>query len=140
MLNLWIIFIVPALAFAADPQSQQRTTVNFPSNNNGVSSPQQPLIPNSVGMQSQANVGVTVGDAPYPINPNTMAYYRNLEMQPGGGQPGAVFPPEHVPNFYFNAGFNKGNSLFKHRHNICKLTDFSMGRSRIPDSGRSDWR
>ena len=89
MLNLWIIFIVPALALAAD--QQQRTTGNSLSNN-GVSYPQQP---NSVDMQSQVNVG----DSPYP-NPNTMAYYRNLELQPG--------PPGQVPSFYFKAGFNKG--------------------------------
>lgn len=45
---------------------------------------------------------------PYPNNPN-MGYYRELPPNVGPGQ-GALYPPE-VPNFYFNAGFNKGLNL-----------------------------
>lgn len=119
MANLWIILILPAIALAAD--QQQRTTVSFPSNA-GVSPQQQQQQPmsNGVNMQpGQGNVGVNIADPSYNANgannnPNMAAYYRNLDLQ--GGQ-GAVYPPE-VPNFYFNAGFNKGdesNSISKCR-------------------------
>jgi hypothetical protein len=139
MTHFWILFILPAIAFAAD----QRTTVNFPSN--GGSSQQQ--SPN--GGQSM-NAGVSVPESffrnpastmperqsmngggqqnivveAYP-NPNmNIGYYQSRNPVVAGAygppepvQPGVVFPqgPAEVPNFYFNAGFNKGQyfiSLF----------------------------
>jgi len=132
MTHFWILFILPAIAFAAD----QRTTVNFPSN----AGPSQQQSPN--GGQSM-NAGVSVPESffrnpastlperqsmngggqqnivveAYP-NPNmNIGYYQSRNPVVAGAfgppepvQPGVVFPqgPAEVPNFYFNAGFNKG--------------------------------
>jgi hypothetical protein len=131
MANLWILFILPAIAFAAD----QRTTVNFPSNNG----PSQQQSSNGAGMQQssapdsffrnpaptlperQSMVGgqqsVVVEGYPNPNmgyypsrNPVVSGNYGPHDPMPSG--PGVVFPqgPAEVPNFYFNAGFNKGNN------------------------------
>lgn len=97
----WIVFILPGLVLAADPQQR---TVSFPTNNNGMSPQQQQNIPN--GNQNPISMAES-----YPNNPN-LGFYRNMELPPNVG-PGqaALYPPE-VPNFYFNAGFNKGLDLF----------------------------
>lgn len=80
--------------------ADQRTTVNFPANNNGQQQSPQQAAPQG----NQANVGVSVGEFQ---NPN-MGYYRNIELPPTTGP---IFPPEG-PNFYFNAGFNKGKFIW----------------------------
>jgi hypothetical protein len=120
MASLWIILILPAIALAAD--QQQRTTVNLGSNP-GVSPQQQLQQPMSNNMQP-AGQGVNIADPSYSNpnganNNNMAAYYRNLDLQQGGQ--GAVYPPE-VPNFYFNAGFNKGESLDESNSNFKKYT------------------
>lgn len=80
-----------------------------------------PALPERSSMTGQPNVDVSVAQS--FANPNTMGYYRNPVVsgtygppEPQGFQPvgpGAVFPQAaaEVPNFYFNAGFNKGNHL-----------------------------
>lgn len=100
---MWILVILPCLVMAAD----QQRTVTFQAN--AGPSAQSPVQQNG----NPASVGVTMAES-YPGNPLNQ-YYRNLELPPnlGGGQGGAIFPPE-VPNFYFNAGFNKGD--------VCSFT------------------
>jgi hypothetical protein len=133
MTNFWILFILPAIVFAAD----QRTTVNFPSNigpsqqqtsSNGQqqsSAPDSffrnpvPTLPERQSMTG-GQQNVVVESYPNPNNMN-MGYFQTRNPVVAGGfgppepmQPGVVFPqgPAEVPNFYFNAGFNKGKHLF----------------------------
>lgn len=106
---------------AADPQ---RTT-SF--GNSAGQLPQQQPVSTNGGNQSPM-MGPSMGEA--FNNPNNMGFYRNLELPPnvGPGQ-GAIFPPE-VPNFYFNAGFNKGIMLIvflKERQFKLKLKVWDSG-------------
>lgn len=86
MSHLWIVFIVPAIAFAAD----QRTTVNFPSN----AGPSQQQ-PSNVG---QSNAGVSVPESFFRNPSSTLPERQSMN----GGQQNIVV--EGYPNPNMNIG------------------------------------
>ncbi|XP_057374079.1 uncharacterized protein LOC130694955 [Daphnia carinata] len=135
MTYLWMLFILPLIAAdqrttvnfptnSGSSSTQKRDSNGGKTDNGGNGGDSYYVVPNPVlperppMMVGPPNMDVAVAQT--YANPNMMGYYRTpvvggvygppepQTFQPVG--PGAVFPQgtPDVPNFYFNAGFNKG--------------------------------